>query len=86
MYFIQDKNCIYVKEKLYGGRIELVDTDPESPESGVVYINRSTLECKFYNQETPVVIAKGFTTTISDSPNDNLLPTAKAVSDFVKKK
>ena len=49
MYFIQDKNCIYVKEKLYGGRIELVDTDPESPESGVVYINRSTLECKFYN-------------------------------------
>lgn len=86
MYFIQDKNCIYVKEKLYGGRIELVDTDPESPESGVVYINRSTLECKFYNQETPVVIAKGFTTTISDSPNDNLLPTAKAVSDFVTKK
>lgn len=86
MYFIQDKNCIYVKEKLYGGRIELVDADPESPEAGVVYINKSTLECKFYNEDAPVVIAKGFTTTISDSPDDNLLPTAKAVASYVTKK
>lgn len=86
MYFIQDKNCIYVKEKLYGGRIELVDTDPEAPESGVVYINKTTLECKFYNDKTPVVIAKGFTTTITDGADDNLLPTAKAVASYVTQK
>lgn len=86
MYFISDLHCIYVRNTLYSGRYEIVSVDPTSPEMGVVYINSSTLEAKVYTGSGWNTISKGFTTTISDSSDNSVMPTAKAVATYVSDK
>lgn len=83
MQFISDLHCIYIRNTLYSGRHEIVSADPTSPEMGVVYINSSTLEAKVYTGSGQNVISKGFTTKISDNIDHSVMPTAKAVADFV---
>lgn len=83
MYFISDLHCIYIRNTLYSGRHEIVSADPASPEMGVVYINSSTLEAKVYTGSGYNIISKGFVTKISDSADNSVMPTAKAVADYV---
>lgn len=86
MYFITDQHCIYVRGALYSGRIETVSQTPTSPEIGVVYIDTTTLETKSWTGTGWNVLGKGFTTTITDSSDDSLLPTGKAVATYVTNK
>lgn len=86
LYFISDKNCIYVRGKLYGGRFDLVTSFPADPETGVLYINKTSTEAKIWNGANWDVVAKGFTVAMSDSSDDSLLPTAKAVATYVSNK
>lgn len=86
MYFISDLHCIYIRNTLYSGRHEIVSTDPTNPEMGVVYINSSTLEAKVYTDSGYNTISKGFVTKISDSVDNSVMPTAKAVADYVSDK
>lgn len=86
MYFITDKNCIYVRGEMYGGRIEMVDATPATPEVGIVYIDRATLESKRWNGAAWDVLSKGYTATLTDGADDTVLPTAKAVATYVTNK
>lgn len=86
MYFITDKHCIYVRGALYSGRIEMVSQNPTSPEIGVVYIDTTTLEAKSWTGTGWNVLSKGFTTVISDTSDDTLIPTSKAVATYVTNK
>ena len=83
LYFISDKNVIYARGAAYGTRTEVIPTDPVYPEMGVVYINTTTLESKIWNGTGYTPLSLGFTTTVSDDATNNILPTAKAVADFV---
>lgn len=77
---------IYNNGKLYGGNIEVISQTPAYPEFNVLYIDSTTLEMKKWNGTSFDVIGKGYTTTILDSSNDDLIPTAKAVALYVEGK
>lgn len=86
LYFVPDKNSIYVRDILFGGRHEFVTQDPTYPESGVLYINKTTFEAKIWDGTNWNITSKGYTTVIGDAPDDTVLPTSKAVADFVETK
>lgn len=84
LYFVEDRQTLYKGEVPYGGNAyEIVSTDPESPRQGVLYINGTTGETKYYNGSGLVTLIKQYATAISGSGNDNESPTTKAVVDYV---
>lgn len=81
-----DNGTIYANNKLYGGKLEIIETDPEYPEMNTIYINKSTLSMKIYNGVSFETISKGFTISINNNSTDELVPTAKAVATYIQNK
>lgn len=81
-----DNGTIYVGNKLYGGKISLITSDPEYPEQNTLYINSITFSGKVWNGVSYDTVIKGYTTTILDNDTDELMPTAKAVATYVQNK
>lgn len=83
LYFINDKGQIYTHGKLYGGKWEFYSTLPLYPELNTLYISNTDLSTKIWDGTNWHVVSKGYTLSIGHSSDDTLIPTAKAVYDFV---
>lgn len=81
-----DNGTIYVGNTLYGGKVEIIESDPTYPEMNTIYVDKNTLQMKTYNGVSFDTISKGFTISITDSSTDELVPTAKAVASYVQNK
>ena len=83
LYFINDRGQIYTHGKLYGGKYEFYSTLPQYPELNTLYISNTDLSTKIWDGTNWHDVSKGYTVTIGSSSTDALIPTAKAVYDFV---
>lgn len=81
-----DNGTIYVGNNLYGGKVEIIETDPDYPEMNTIYVDKNTLSMKIYNGVAFDTISKGYTISVTDTSTDELVPTAKAVASYVKNK
>lgn len=81
-----DNGTIYVGNNLYGGKFEIIESDPTFPELNTIYVDKNTLQLKTYNGVSYDVISKGYTISVADSSTDELVPTAKAVASYVQNK
>lgn len=85
IYWLDD-GTIYVGNNLYGGKIQIIEADPDYPEMNTIYVDKNTLSMKTYNGVSYDVISKGYTISVVDSSTDELVPTAKAVASYVQNK
>lgn len=85
IYWRED-GTIYVGGKLYGGKISIISEDPQYPEQNTLYVNSTDLTTKVWNGVSWDTVSKGYTTNITDSSTDELMPTAKAVATYVQNK
>lgn len=87
IYWLDD-GTIYVAGKKYGGDVEVVSSFPtvSNAEMNTIYINSTDLSAKISNGTALVEIAKGYTTEITASSTDDVVPTAKAVADYITTK
>lgn len=85
IYWLDD-GTIYVGNNLYGGKIQIIESDPDYPEMNTIYVDKNTLSMKIYNGVSYDVISKGYTISVADSSTDELVPTAKAVASYVQNK
>ena len=85
IYWLDD-GTIYVGNNLYGGKVEIIESDPTFPELNTIYVDKNTLQLKTYNGVSYDVISKGYTISVEDSSTDELVPTAKAVASYVQNK
>lgn len=82
-----NNGTIYTRGKLFGGKIQTItSTDPEYPEMNTIYVDPKTLSFKIWNGINYDYISKGYTTNVSDDSDDDLLPTAKAVANYIQNK
>lgn len=81
-----DNGTIYVGNTLYGGKVEIIESDPTFPELNTIYVDKNTLQLKTFNGVSYDVISKGYTISVTDSSTDELVPTAKAVASYVQNK
>lgn len=85
IYWLED-GTIYINNKLYGGKVKIIEADPTYPEMNTLYVDKNTLSIKIYNGVSFDTISKGYTITIADTATDELVPTAKAVAAYVQNK
>lgn len=85
IYWLND-GTIYVGNNLYGGKIEVIEQDPDYPEMNTIYVDKNTLSMKVYNGVAFDTISKGYTISVADTSTDELVPTAKAVASYVQNK
>ena len=85
IYWLDD-GTIYTGNNLYGGKIQIIESDPDYPEMNTIYVDKNTLSMKTYNGVSYDVISKGYTISVADSSTDELVPTAKAVASYVQNK
>lgn len=87
IYFIADERKIYKGDVSYSSGVYLaVDAFPQSPETGVLYVNQVTGEVRFYNGLSWVTVVKASPATFSSNPDNNTLATQKAVVDYLADK
>lgn len=86
LYFINDKSVLYTNGKQYSGKFEFVNTDPTYPELNTLYINSENGSSKIWNGLSYQPVTKGYVVEIEDSSSDTVIPTAKAVADYVQAK
>lgn len=85
IYWLND-GTIYVGNNLYGGKVEIIESDPDYPEMNTIYVDKNTLSMKIYNGVAFDTINKGYTILVEDTSTDELVPTAKAVASYVQNK
>ena len=85
IYWLDD-GTIYVGNNLYGGKVEIIESDPTFPEMNTIYVDKNTLQMKKYNGVSYDTITKGYTISVTDTSSDELVPTAKAVASYVQNK
>ena len=85
IYWLND-GTIYVGNNLYGGKVEIIESDPDYPEMNTIYVDKNTLSMKTYNGVAFDTINKGYTILVEDSSTDELVPTAKAVASYIQNK
>lgn len=85
IYWLND-GTIYVGNNLYGGKVEVIEQDPDYPEMNTIYVDKNTLSMKIYNGVAFDTINKGYTILVEDTSTDELVPTAKAVASYVQNK
>lgn len=81
IYFVTDTRRIYRGSVRYTGEVRMVSTFPTTGEVGVLYIASSNLEGRIWQNGDWVVVAKGYTTTVSSDSAD--VPTSQAVAAYV---
>lgn len=84
LYFITDTNQIYVGEDLYTGQVQFVDSFPQSPSMGIIYVNSVTHETKIWNGNSWQVIVPPISDILDQATVDTNLVTAKAIRDYFK--
>lgn len=85
IYWLDD-GTICVGGQTYGGQVVFITEDPINPEMNTIYINKSNLSAKIYNGIGFESITKGYTVEMSDDGTDNVVPTEKAVANYVAQK
>ena len=85
IYWLDD-GTIYTGNNLYGGKIQIIESDPDYPEMNTIYVDKNTLSMKIYNGVAFDTITKGYTISITDASTDELVPTAKAVASYIQNK
>ena len=85
IYWLDD-GTIYTGNNLYGGKIQIIESDPDYPEMNTIYVDKNTLSMKIYNGVAFDTITKGYTISVADTSTDELVPTAKAVASYVQNK
>ena len=85
IYWLDD-GTIYVGNNLYGGKVEIIESDPTFPEMNTIYVDKNTLQLKTFNGVSYDVISKGYTISLENTSSDDLVPTAKAVASYVQNK
>lgn len=85
IYWLDD-GTIYTGNNLYGGKVQIIESDPDYPEMNTIYVDKNTLSMKIYNGVTFDTITKGYTISITDASTDELVPTAKAVALYIQNK
>ena len=85
IYWLDD-GTIYVGNNLYGGKVEIIESDPTFPELNTIYVDKNTLQLKTYNGVAFDTITKGYTISVTDASTDELVPTAKAVASYIQNK
>lgn len=81
LYFITDTHRIYRGSTLYTGIVQLVTSFPASGEVGVLYIAKSNLEGRIWQNGAWQTVALGYTSTVTEDATK--LPTAQAVATYV---
>lgn len=81
IYFVTDTRRIYRGSVRYTGEVRMVSSFPTTGEVGVLYIANANLEGRVWQNGDWVVVAKGYTTTISSDSAD--VPTSQAVAAYV---
>ena len=85
IYWLDD-GTIYTGNNLYGGKIQIIESDPDYPEMNTIYVDKNTLSMKTYNGVAFDTITKGYTISVTDTSTDELVPTAKAVASYIQNK
>ena len=85
IYWLDD-GTIYTGNNLYGGKIQIIESDPDYPEMNTIYVDKNTLSMKIYNGVAFDTITKGYTISVTDTSTDELVPTAKAVASYIQNK
>ena len=85
IYWLDD-GTIYTGNNLYGGKVEIIESDPTFPEMNTIYVDKNTLQLKTFNGVSYDVISKGYTISLENTSSDDLVPTAKAVASYVQNK
>ena len=85
IYWLDD-GTIYTGNNLYGGKIQIIESDPTFPEMNTIYVDKNTLQLKTFNGVSYDVISKGYTISLENTSSDDLVPTAKAVASYVQNK
>ena len=83
-YLCTDTREMYFGADLYTEPVRLYTGDkPQTPAQGVLYINETTGAGDVWTGTAWKSVLKAVVTTIGDGANDETLPTAKAVKDYV---
>lgn len=85
IYFLEDTRQIYLGSKLYNTQVLFVDTFPELPSQGIIYIDKITHETKVWNGSDWNIMIPSISTILEDATIDTNLVTAKAIRDYVLK-
>ena len=85
IYFLEDTQQIYLGTKLYNTQVLFVETFPELPSQGILYINKSTHETKAWNGSGWNVMIPPVSEILETATSDTSLVTAKAIRDYVTK-
>ena len=85
IYWLDD-GTIYTGNNLYGGKVEIIESDPTFPEMNTIYVDKNTLQLKTFNGVSYDVISKGYTISLENISSDDLVPTAKAVASYIQNK
>lgn len=84
LYFVD--GLIYKGTVPYSNKVSVVDSYPQSPALGIIYVNSTDYSAKYYDGTNWVQIAIGRVTTIDGNSvtNDSLLVTQGAVKNYVE--
>ena len=81
LYYLTDKQQIYVGENLYGSEFIVVDEFPSEPKINTLYIHKDTKEIRiFENNEYKVICLP----VVDNLDVDYSLATSKAIRDYIK--
>lgn len=87
LYFLTDTLQIFKGTDEYTKTAKLVSSLPTTGQvQGVIYINTTDFSMHIYNGADFVPINKSYATTIPTNPNDDTVPTTKAVATYVTNK
>ena len=82
LYFVTDTKQIYVGEDLYTGQVQFVESFPEAPSQGIIYVNSTTHETKVWNGSAWNVMIPPIKSDIATAADTDLV-NAKAIKDYL---
>lgn len=87
LYFLTDTLQIFKGTEEYTKSVKLVSSLPTAGQvQGVIYVNTTDFSMHIYNGAEFIQLNKTYATTIPASPDDNTVPTTKAVATYVTNK
>jgi hypothetical protein len=87
IYWLSD-GTIYAGGSLYGGKVALVTSEPESPELNTLYIDSTSKKIQVYDGSSLKTISNGYTedltAALSEDGDSSLAPTAQAIYNYLE--
>lgn len=81
LYYLTDKQQIYVGDKLYGSEFKVVDEFPPEPKINTLYIHKDTKEIRIFENNEYKVICLPVSQNLDV---DYSLATSKAIREYIK--